>query len=890
MKTRYTYISTLLVLLFMFSFSCSNKRNTFASRQYHDVTAYFNVLFNGKDAFKHGVKKAEKIEPTGFDEILPVFLFEFEEVPGLISSDMQRTIEKTKKTVEKHSITAKPKRKKGMTKEDRDFYNKKEFNIFIDNAYLLMGQANAFLRDYDEARKALEYAELEYPKESSIHETRLWLAIIQVQQGDIATAENSLKVLERDKNFPENLVTTLNAAWASLRIKQKNYSEAINYLKKSLEKAKGKTTKIRYNYILAQLNEQTGNKSEALNYYDKVLKMNPPYFTAFNAQMAKAFSYDSLTQKSDIRKILEKALKDNRNEEYLDQIYYALATIEKADNNIDKALEYYQKSISANGFNNRQKALSYNALANYYYDLPDYVKAYHYYDSSAKLIGTEHSRYEDISERVRQLRKLAENLEIIQTQDSLQKIAQLPESERNKLIDARIEQAMATEKAQQDELHKRQESIRQANLNSSMNQNTSKASGQWYFYNTTALNLGLSDFEMRWGRRKLEDNWRRRNKGLQIQEEELEQGYENSKQSLTLSEAEKQKKQLSEKDKEYYLVNVPVGDEDMKVSNDKVQNAMFNVGEAYRDDLHNYTTAIKAFEDLNNRYPNSVLQPQAYIALYNLYTQQEDNDKATYYKNLMAQMYPNNLQVKAALDPDYIVQLQAEETAAEGAYMAAIYQYSQGNYIQALQMANQVINNEPNNRLLPQYHLLRVLSSDYGGDTTKYTKTISELIEKYPDSDVAKQAKSLLANLNMKDDFSSIVSEPEKEQEPVIVNYSQTDGEHYFAVFVNNKDNINELKFNITARNADFYLNENYDVTEEDFGTNNKLILVGVLRNKESAMKYYIEIINDESNIFNGQSSSSYKVCIISDINLFLLRNSKYFPGYYEFFQKNYLK
>ena len=36
--------------------------------------------------------------------------------------------------------------------------------------------------------------------------------------------------------------------------------------------------------------------------------------------------------------------------------------------------------------------------------------------------------------------------------------------------------------------------------------------GGWYFYNPSAISLGYSEFNTRWGNRKLEDNWRRKNK------------------------------------------------------------------------------------------------------------------------------------------------------------------------------------------------------------------------------------------------------------------------------------------------------------------------------------------------------------------------------------------
>lgn len=894
MKIRCNYVCILSFALLLLA-GCSNKKNTYVSRQYHGVTTYFNVFFNGKDAFNQGVKKAEKTEPVGFDEILPVFSFQFETVPGLVASDMQKAIEKSKKAIENHSITAKPSKKQGMTKEEREFYNKKEFNVFVDDVYLLMGQSNVYLHSYDEAKRIFNFAILEYPKESSIHATKLWLAIVQIQTDEISTAENTLKLLEKDKKFPVKLNGTLYSAWADLKIKQGKYDEAISYLEKAFANTSYKPTKIRYNYILAQLNEKVGNKAQALVYYDKVLKMNPPYFTAFSAQMAKAFSYDALTQKEDIRKSLEKSLKDERNKEYLDQIYYALATVEKADNNSAKALEYYRKAISIVGASDRQKALSYNALADYYYDVPDYVKAYRYYDSASRNIGAEHSRYPEISAKVQKLKRLAENLEFIQQQDSLQRVAQLPVNERNKLIEQKIESVRAGERAQQEEQQQRSNQISQSDRSRNTNETVAQtsASGQWYFYNPTALNIGLTDFQMRWGRRKLEDNWRRRNRGIQVEQDVKESQQSFAQNFYTLSEAEKQKKGLTEKDKEYYLLDVPVGDEAMKESNERILTAMFNVAEAYRDDLNNYKMAIQAFEDINKRFPNSPLQPMTYIALYNLYTKLNNSEQAAHYKELMAQKYHDNPQVKATLDPSYVAQMQAQEKTMEAEYMLAVNQYTQGNRWQSLQMAESVIRRQPDNPLLPQYYLLRALSRDYAGDSVQYKTALSEVVNKFPQSDAATQAQNMLNTLGAKvisTDNNANAGGESAPQEPVSVNYSTVDGEYYFAVFVKSNGDSNLLKFKITARNADLYLNENYDITEEDMGSGDRLVLVGTFRNREAAMRYYQDALNDNATLFEGQTDGAYQVCIISDVNLYLLQTGKYFRGYYDFFRQNILK
>ena len=48
--------------------------------------------------------------------------------------------------------------------------------------------------------------------------------------------------------------------------------------------------------------------------------------------------------------------------------------------------------------------------------------------------------------------------------------------------------------------------------NNRFNQSNQAQAGKWYFYNSTTLSFGYSEFTRKWGKRKLEDDWRRANK------------------------------------------------------------------------------------------------------------------------------------------------------------------------------------------------------------------------------------------------------------------------------------------------------------------------------------------------------------------------------------------
>lgn len=895
-----------------FAASCSPKRNTFVNRQYHDVNAYFNVLFNGRDSYNTATKRVEAIEPEAFDEILPVFAFEYPQVPGSVVGEMQRVIDKANKTIQKHSITAKPKSKKGMTREQREFYNKREFNIFVDDAQLLIGKANMYLHEYALADEKFTFVNSEYPTEESIYEAQVWNAVTDIQTQKYTEAADRLRSMSVSKKFPDKLKPLLNAAYADLNIKQKNYSDAIKYLEKALSKTHKKATKIRYSYILAQLYQKSGNNIKALEYYGKVLRRNPPYFTAFNAEMAMAFSYDSTNRSANVRKTLEKALKDQRNDEYHDQIYYALAKVEESSGNAAKAVEYYQKSIEAGGTNNRQKAQSYLALAEFYVKLPDYVQAYSGYDNAARLFNPEHSMYEETAANALKLRKLAVNMQIVEREDSLQRLANMSESERDKIIDAKIKQAEESQRQTETEEQQMQQSRMQADRNMPMDKMAQQTSGQWYFYNTTAITLGRTDFDMRWGKRKLEDNWRRRNRSVQFQNSYDELADDEYGLNNASSENAEDK---SKTDRETYLTNIPATNEARQASDEKIVQAMFYIGEAYRDDLNNLTAAAKAMEALNERFPQNAMEAAVYVALYELYRRMGNENQASHYKNLMLSKHANNPLVLAATDAGYIGRMQAKEAEEEAAFGRAIAMYSSGRKEEAYQAAVNEMTRNPDGRLVPQYALLASVADNYAGDAGKYQNALQNIVEKYPKSAAAASAKKLLEDLSVdelawasknissaqkqdsqKDESSK--TDTDNRQQTVSqksgsadmstkqVEYSKDDGVHYFIVALDAKENVNKLQFNLIKFNADEYLNNNYEVQTVDFG-GDKLLICGKMKNKKEAMVYYNKITGN-AKIFEGMSIDAYAPFAISESNLKLFRENKSPLAYASFFMENY--
>jgi len=243
-----------------------------------------------------------------------------------------------------------------LSPKERAFFSKKEYNQFVDDAYLLMGKAHCYKQEYEQANEIFRLILNDFKNQPIVYETQVWLSMLLIETGQSKDAFEILSFLSNNAEFPKKLLPELYTTFGFYSLRQKDYPQAINYLEKTLGVENHKKTRTRYLYILAQLYEKTGDLKRASDYYAQVIKMNPVYDMAFNAHINRALAYEQgFGQAEDIESELNKMLRDDKNAEYQDQIYYALGNLANKEGNDEKALEYYQKSLLANTGNDQQK-------------------------------------------------------------------------------------------------------------------------------------------------------------------------------------------------------------------------------------------------------------------------------------------------------------------------------------------------------------------------------------------------------------------------------------------------------------------------------------------------------------------------------------------------------
>ena len=262
-------IKVFLVVLLLCSTGCSTKKKSWVNRQFHNTTAKYNGYFNGNESIKSGIKKLEQSFVDDYTTILPVFKTGDLKKSRITHSYMDKAIKKGSIVIQRHSMKIKG----------------KEYCKWIDNNYLMVGKSYFYKGEFEDAIKTFSFIKNEYKKNEIQFDASLWLIRSLVEKQDFIAAEIELDELQNNRNLPKKLEVDLAKISADFYLQQANYSQALKQLLKVDRSIKRKNKKVRYNYIMAQIYQQSNNNKSAKNKYEQVLKSSPEYEMVFNAKM-----------------------------------------------------------------------------------------------------------------------------------------------------------------------------------------------------------------------------------------------------------------------------------------------------------------------------------------------------------------------------------------------------------------------------------------------------------------------------------------------------------------------------------------------------------------------------------------------------------------------------
>jgi len=901
MKLKNIIIALVFVTISLLM-ACSVEKNTSSSRAYHNLVLKYNIYFNANEAYKRGINRINSSNTDNYNEILPVFVESKEDLASSAAGEMDKVIQKASKGIKIHSITKKPDMSgKNVSKKDKEFYDKKEFNKWVDDCYLIMGKAYFIKRDYLQARYNFEFIPRQFPDLDTRHHANLYLVRTFSESKNYKEAKETLDFIEAQKDLPKKLEGEFSAVYADYYIKQKKYEEAVPKLNKAVQRTKKKSLKYRYAYILAQIYENQGNLAKASELYGQVAKKSRTYEMEFNARINEAKCYVGQSKNTrDIRKKLNKMLRDDKNIEYRDQIYYTIAELDQRAGHTKEAKKNYRLSSEVSVSNDYQKAISCMKLGEIYFKENDYKNAQIYYDTCMAFLPTTYDKYREIRVTSNNLNELVQYTDELELQDSLQALAKMSEKDRNKIIDDIIaevvkQEQLEREQAQQDQINSM---IFDQQRGNAMNRVNAPSGGGWYFYNPAQLSFGKNEFTKKWGNRKNEDHWRRRNKSV------MDFADDEDDEELADGEEPKKNRIANNKSREYYLQDIPLTDSAMSMSHELIQEALLNMGRVYKDRFHDYVKAIEAYEELNKRYANNQYLLVSYYNLYLLNKLTKNSAQEQKYKDLVIQKFPETNYAKLLLNPNFVAELEQKRRQDEDLYIQVYDDFMAGKFAKVNSVATEFINENPDNVLKANFDFMRVLTMGRTKEQDVFKNALVVFMQNYADHELSEAARNILEYYGTTDvdgliaDLQSRPAEDytqsELERDSVEVSkpkeqfvYNDAE-EHYYVIMLNPASlDVKRLSFEIRNFNIFNFSMRTFNVVNTTYDANTEFITVRSFKNQRQSVNYSKMIANSED-VFSKLANVQYKVFVISIENFNKLQKQKNINDYMLFYNENY--
>ena len=878
---------------------CSTEKDAFLNRSYHDVTAKYNGYFNANELINESLFQFRESREENYYEIIPVYQYPNSDESKGLYAPMDTAAAKCEIVIGRHSM---PKKKVGR-------YSKSEWCSWIDDNWITIGWSQFYKRDFESAMEKFEYIEKQYTKNDIVYSAKFWKAKTLIEIEDYFSAEeillkliekkNELDELEKEEKlnlkkikeklssskkkkrkkkkkkdddekiagFPKGLENQIYPTLADLYIRTKEYNKAIDALNKAISLKQKREFKTRLIFILAQIyHELKNNAASAL--YEEVVKRNPDYEMAFQAKINRALAFSGSDNKS-IKNQLLKMLKDDKNIDFFDQIYYALAEIALKEDNRLKGIEYLELSIESSVNNAYQKTTSLIRLADLYYLERNYRKANEYFETTMNVIPKEHEQYQLIKAKNKNLADLIQQLNTIQHSDSIINLCELPEKEVLALIKDIIDK-------KREELEKKQEQKELDALFASNDFGKTGSPGtsrQLFIWDQNLRGLGFNEFKKIWGDIKLEDNWRRSNKNASSLDLEVS----STNDSLL-------QKELSI---DFYLDQLPCGDEQqLSALKDSLMNALYKAGNIYLHKLDDPEESISMYKRVSAEFlPNE----KAIAGLYQLYIIFKEKNKlaeSNSYKSTIVNDYKNSEYAKLILNPNYKEgqRLQQQQEAID--YALTYQQYKNNAFHKVIEACSEIIKNDTLNSFYCKYCYLNALSFGHLAYDTSYKKlfelALSKTVKECKGSEYYQPAKNLLNRLRNEQSL-----EAAKAGKSSFI-FDNTAPHKFVVFFPKDAGNINSIKNKLSNLNKSSFSKSSLKTSNQFLNSEDQMIIVQSFVNVSSAMDYY-----DAIRLNKGALKTLFKdfSCFtISEKNLSVLYLEKNLESYLTFFNANYLE
>lgn len=920
MKKGFYYIVCLICGILLLS--CSTKKNTKATRFYHAFTSRYNIYFNGKTSFDEALKSMQDGYKENYSDRILMYPISAQpkdkETPG---GPFDRAIEKGNKAIKLHSIKTKPPKKPGWRNDPklRAIQEQEEYNPFLKKCWLLVGQGQFYNADFLQASATFSYIARHYAQdEEMVAEARLWQARCYGEMGWIYDAEDILSKLNTN-GIPRKNLKQYAAVYADYLIKNQQFEDAVPYLKTAIKAEKSKLQRARMKYLLGQIYKDLELDGLAYAMFGEVPRSNPPYELEFASRIRQTEVFSG-TNYMKVVKMLNRMAKSQKNKDYLDQVYYALGNVYLSREDTTNAIKNYELAIEKSTQNGMDKALCQIKLGDLYFQMREYIKAQPCFSGALAGIQKEYKDYNRVAKLSSVLDELVVHVEAVHLQDSLQTLAKMPETDRLAVIDKIIEKVKKEEEEAKAEAEKEAYLADQAAKGTGIDRPgtelggitlpTASGDGSFYFYNPQTVSQGKTQFQRKWGRRPLEDDWRRRKKALSTFNDPGDEGEHVSTEPGNMDEGMLQADSVVSEDspvssddpktREFYIQQLPFTPEDVEASNVIIVDGLYHMAMIYKDKLEDFSLSIEAFQELDRRFPENQFRLESYYQIYLMALRLGDTALANEYKNKLMTAFPESNYAIAVSDPNYEYNIRMMDSVQDSIYEQTYNRYLAGDTSAVRRSYRDFSVKYPLANLMPKFMFLNALTYVQAGDAEGFKVALKALLDKYPSADVSELAGEMLkgvlrgrslvqgsisgmtwnlrfgvgddGSLSAADSARTFTAEPNTSYRMMLI-------------YPTGSIDKNQLLFTVAAYNFSNFMVKEFDLEFEEAGPMSMLHIRGFI-NLDEIIQYYKMIYGKDG--YASILGKSVAVLPISDDNYETLMKGKTLDEYVTFFSEHF--
>jgi outer membrane protein assembly factor BamD (BamD/ComL family) len=845
-------------------------------------------------------------------------------------------------------------------------------NDWADNLYLLWGAAYYLRKDFDSAYlmfQFINYAFADKEKDGyykvigskmdgnsaysistkekssltkkifseppSRNDAFIWQIRNHLAQDQYAEAASLIITLRNDPVFPKRLMNDLEEVQAYWFYKQEMWDSSAAHLIGALSNATNQQERARWEFLLAQLYERTGKFKESEKYFNKAITHTTDpimdiYARLYTIRVNKDGG-DNYIEKN-ISELLKMGKRD-KYEDYRDIIYYMAAQMELERNNPDAAIALLMKSTQYRTSTPAQRNRAFLQLAELNFKKKKYRLAYNYYDS-LRIDDPDLKDPEAITARKEALGRIANSIEIIARQDSLQALANMPEDQRKDIVKKLVRQLRRAQGLKDENTGGGGfTSGFPTNANNPAPLFPANTTGEWYFYNTNSRGKGATDFQSRWGKRPNADNWRRSAALVG----NINRPADPSKTTTTLTTAG------TDADITFdgLYGRLPLTPELMIVSHDSIQRAMYLLGQGYIQDIEDCASGTETLELLRTKYPSYNPMDELLFNLYYCYSRNGEKAKADAIRKLMSDKYgSSNFTTIVTTGKNPLVT--KGNTDATRTYEHIYDLFIEGKFDEAVAQKKAADAQYSNNYWTPQLLYIEAVYYVRQRDDSTAIRSLQNIISQFPGTPLSAKSSNLISVLKrraqIEDELTRMVINrpPEdsvRSEQPVLITRppvtKQQDtlkvnkpvvsvpvtniktpvdtlkvkppsnpasffyapaSPHYVVLLLNKVDPVyvNEAKNAFTRYNKDTYYNKQFTVDLSPLDDDNRLLLISPFNNADEAL-VYVENTRPKTatQIVPWLKGGKYTFYIIDEANLRLLKENKNLEGYKTFLNQH---